>query len=78
MKGMTRIIPAGGAVRARRDRRLMNAATSEAGRSLGLSWDMEHLDPTHGDAKNVSSRRKKRARYLTWRTDASSNAYKRR
>ena len=53
--GTTIITPAGGAVSAKRDRRLMKLATSAEGRRV--------------ERRKVSSRRKKRARYFECRRE---------
>lgn len=59
MNGITLTMAAGGAERHRRARRLMNDAT----RAMG----------SFGERRKVSSMRRKRGRYLTWRTWLSSS-----
>lgn len=68
------MIPAGGAVRVRRDNRLMKLAMRAAGRSL---MSAEPRTQPYGEARKVSRRRKNRARYLTCKTLASSRPYSR-
>ena len=79
MNGMMMMIPAGGAVKLNLDRRLMKLAINAAGSRLSIST--HHLivnrENTHGEARNVSKRRKNRALYLTCKTSASKRPYNR-
>lgn len=72
MNGITVTMPAGGAERESRARRLMKEATIAEGRCLFICQYAAHPEKsTNEEPMKISRSRKKRGRYLTCRTSRS-------